>query len=110
MPTLLPPPERAHAEHFAAFAVRMNERMAGRERTAAVDELAADLDNVLVAWRFHVEAGDLARLKSMLDPIWTLYDTRGWYHAAIGLTKDLLHLLKTGDAARSRPTRPSRCD
>ena len=89
---------RAHAAHFAAFAVRMNERMAGSERTAAVDELAADLDNVLVAWRFHVEAGDLARLKSMLDAIWTLYDTRGWYHAAIGLTKDLLHLLATGDA------------
>ena len=89
---------RAHAEYFAAFAVRMNERMGGRERTSAIDELAADLDNVLVAWRYYVAAGDLARLKSMLDAIWTLYDTRGWYHAAIGLTKDLLKLLATGDA------------
>ena len=70
----------------------------GANGRAAIDELAADLDNVLVAWRYYVAAGDLARLKSMLDAIWTLYDTRGWYHAAIGLTKDLLHLLATGDA------------
>ena len=51
------------------------------------------------AWRFYVEAGDLARVKSMLDPLWTLYDTHGWYHAAIGITKDLLHLVKSGDEA-----------
>lgn len=38
----------------------------------------------------------------MLDPLWTLYDTRGWYRAAIGITKNLLHLIKSGDpAARS---------
>jgi hypothetical protein len=89
----------AHAEHFASFAIRQNERMRGRERAAAIDELAAELDNVLVAWRFDVDAGDLARVKSMLDPLWTLYDTRGWYHAAIGITKDLLHLIKSGDEA-----------
>ena len=76
--------------------------MRGRERAAAIDELADELDNVLAAWRFYVEAGDLARVKSMLDPLWTLYDTHGWYHAAIGITKDLLHLIKSGDeAARS---------
>ena len=73
--------------------------MRGRERAAAIDELADELDNVLAAWRFYVEAGDLARVKSMLDPLWTLYDTHGWYHAAIGITKDLLHLVKSGDEA-----------
>ena len=64
-----------------------------------IDELADELDNVLAAWQFHVAAGDLARVKSMLDPLWTLYDTNGWYHAAIGITKDLLHLVKSGDEA-----------
>ena len=98
-PELASAARRAHAEHFASFAMRLNERMGGRERTAAIDELAVELDNVLAAWRFHVEAGDLARVKSLLDPLWTLYDTRGWYHAAIGITKDLLHLIKTGDEA-----------
>ena len=92
----------AHAEYYAQCAVRLNDRMGGRERAAAIDELADELDNVLAAWRFYVEAGDLARVKSMLDPLWTLYDTRGWYHAAIGITKDILHLVKSGDeAARS---------
>ena len=100
----------AHAEHFASFAVRLGERMRGRERAAAIDELADELDNVLAAWRFYVEAGDLARVKSMLDPLWTLYDTHGWYHAAIGITKDLLHIDQVGRRGRaSRPTRPSRC-
>ena len=89
----------AHAEHFASFATRLDERMRGRERAAAIDELADELDNVLAAWRFHVAAGDLARVKSMLDPLWTLYDSHGWYHAAIAITKDLLHLIKSGDDA-----------
>ena len=78
----------------------LDERMRGRERAAAIDELADELDNVLAAWRFYVEAGDLARVKSMLDPLWTLYDTHGWYHAAIGLTKDLLHLHQVGRRGR----------
>ena len=90
---------RTHAEHFASFAMRLDERMRGRERSAAIAELADELDNVLAAWRFHVEAGDLARVKAMLDPLWTLYDTNGWYHAAIGVTKDLLQLVKSGDEA-----------
>ena len=98
-PDLAPAARRAHAEHYASFVVRLDQRMRGRERAAAVDELAVELDNVLAAWRFHVEAGDLARVKSMLDPLWTLYDTNGWYHAAIGLTKDLLHLIKSGNEA-----------
>jgi predicted ATPase/class 3 adenylate cyclase len=89
----------AHAEHFSSVAIRLNERMRGRQRAAAIDELADELDNVLGAWRFYVESGDLARVKSMLDPLWTLYDTHGWYHAAIGITKDLLHLIKSGDEA-----------
>ena len=87
----------AHADHFASFAMRLEGRMHGRERAAAIDELATELDNILAAWRFFVEAGDLARVKSMLDPLWTLYDSNGWYHAAIGLTKDLLHVIKSGD-------------
>ena len=89
----------AHAEHFTAFAIHVGERMRGRERAAAIDALDVELDNVLAAWRFHVEAGDLASVKSMLDPLWTLYETRGWYHAAIGITKDLLHVIKSGDEA-----------
>ena len=90
---------RAHADHFATFAARIDERTRGRERAVAIDELGRELDNVLGAWRFYVAAGDLARVKSMLDPLWALYDTHGWYHASIGITKDLLHLIKSGDEA-----------
>ena len=99
----------AHAAHFAAFAVRLNERMGGRERAAAIDELAAELDNVLAAWHFHVDAGDLAGAKSMLDPLWTLYDTRGWYHAAIGITRTCSTSSSRATRRRGRRTRRSRC-
>jgi predicted ATPase len=98
-PALASSARGVHAEHFTSFVMRLDERMRGRERAAAIDELAGELDNVLAAWRFHVEAGDLARVRSMLDPLWTLYDTQGWYHAAIGITEDLLHLVKSGDGA-----------
>ena len=84
---------RAHAEHFAELAHDRRDRLSGGDRAAVLAELEADLGNLRAAWRYWVEAGDLGRLDSMLDALWTLHDHRGWYHGAIALSNDLLTVL-----------------
>ncbi len=92
----------AHAEHFADVAHERRERLAGRERAEVLAELEADLGNLRAAWRFWVEAGDLARLDAMLDALWALHDDRGWYHGAIALSNDLLSALSAAPATAER--------
>ena len=43
----------------------------------------------------YVERADLGRLHSLLDVLWPLHETRGWYHGALALLNDLLAVLPT---------------
>jgi predicted ATPase/class 3 adenylate cyclase len=84
---------RAHAEYFADFAQSRREHLYGSEREETLDELASDIGNLLTAWRHWVAAGDLEQLAKLLDGLWVLDDARGWYHATVDLTNDLLGVL-----------------
>jgi predicted ATPase/class 3 adenylate cyclase len=85
--------ERAHAEYFAEVARRGRDRLTGREREQMLDDLSAELGNLLAAWRYWVDRGDLEQLHGLLDPLWAVLDARGRYQAAVELTDDLLHVL-----------------
>jgi predicted ATPase len=91
---------QAHATYFADIAQQGWQRMAGYEREAAMQELAADVENLKLAWRYWVAAGDLEQLHKMVNGLWLLYDGRGWYQATVELTIDLL------DALSTTPTSP----
>jgi predicted ATPase/class 3 adenylate cyclase len=99
---------RAHAEYFADFAQSRRGRLYGHEREDALDELASELGNLLTAWRHWVAAGDLEQLEKLLDGLWVLDEARGWYHATVELTNDLLDVLaavpSTPDRAREEIT------
>ncbi len=60
-----------------------------------------ELGNAHEAWRYYVQEGDLARLNMMLEGMWALYQSRGWYHGSVELADDLLRLLA------SQPPTPS---
>ena len=47
---------------------------------------------------------DLEQLNKFVDSLWLLYDARGWYHATIDLTTDLLDVLS------STPSTPERIE
>ena len=83
---------RAHAEYFSEFAVRRRDRFSEGE---VLDELAAEAGNLRAAWRYWVAAGELDRIEDLLDPMWTLYDARGWYSEAVELARDLLGVVAT---------------
>ena len=93
---------KTHAEYFADFARNRRDRLTGPERDQALEELSAELGNLLAAWTHWVDAGDLVHLDELLDPLWTLLDARGRYDAAVELAADVLHVLA------SAPTTPDR--
>jgi predicted ATPase/class 3 adenylate cyclase len=95
---------RSHATYFADFALSQWERLTGAEREAALDEMASDLENVQAAWRYWVADGNLEQLHKITDSLWRLYDVRGWYHAMVDLTEDLLNVLA------SNPSTPERAE
>ncbi|HWQ12098.1 MAG TPA: NB-ARC domain-containing protein [Roseiflexaceae bacterium] len=84
---------QAHASYFADFTRRQWERMTGDRREAAFGALEADIENVRAAWRYWVAQGDLEQLGKCTDGLWLFYDARGWYHATVDLTADLLNVL-----------------
>jgi predicted ATPase/class 3 adenylate cyclase len=93
---------RAHALYFADFAQRQWERLTGGEREAALVTLAAEMENLRLAWRHWVAEGDLDQLNKVVDSLWFLYDAQGRYHATIDLTTELLNVLS------STPSTPER--
>ena len=84
---------RAHAEYFAELADASRDDLHGPRREAAVEAFASELGNLQGAWRYFVEAADLAALNKLLDGLWSLHDSRGWYHGAAALANDLLGVL-----------------
>jgi predicted ATPase len=93
---------RAHATYFANFAQRQWERLTGDKREVALAEMESELENLRTAWRYWVADGNLEQLQKVMDSLWLLYDVRGWYHAMVGLTGDLLNVLA------STPSTPER--
>jgi predicted ATPase len=84
---------RAHAIYFADFAQRQWERLSGNDRETALWEMESDIENLRIAWRYWVEKKDLEQLNKFANSLRLLYDARGWYHATVGLTNDLLNVL-----------------
>jgi predicted ATPase len=99
---------RVHAEYFSDFAQSRRDHLYGPEREDTLDDLASELGNLLTAWRYWVAAGDLEQLERLLNGLWVLHDARGWYHAAVEFTNDLLGVLSavpsTPDRAREEIT------
>jgi predicted ATPase/class 3 adenylate cyclase len=93
---------RAHATYFADFARRQWQHLTGDRRDAALTAMAANIENLRLAWGYWVDKSDLDQLNKLLDSLWLLYEARGWYHATIELTTDLLSVLS------STPSTPER--
>jgi predicted ATPase/class 3 adenylate cyclase len=93
---------RAHAAYFAGFAGRQWEHLTGRRRELALAAMAAELENLRLAWDHWVAVNDLDQLNKLVDSLWLLYDARGWYHDTIGLTTDLLEVLSSSASTPDR--------
>ena len=93
---------RAHAAYYADFTQSQWARLAGAERDAALADIETDIENVRAAWRYWVAQGDFEQLGKFVDSLWLLNDIRGWYHATVDLTSDLLKVLATTPSTPER--------
>jgi predicted ATPase len=84
---------RAHATFFAEFTASQWAHLTGEGRERALTSLTVELDNIRTAWRYWAAEGNLEQLGKFTDSLWLLYDARGWYHATVELTTDLLQVL-----------------
>lgn len=85
--------QRAHAAFFAEFTQGQLMPLMGDGREAALRRLAADLENIQAAWRYWLAQADLEQLGKFTNCLLMFYDARGWYHATVRLTSDLLAVL-----------------
>jgi predicted ATPase/class 3 adenylate cyclase len=83
----------AHATRYATFAEDTHARLNGAFREAALAEMAAEIGNLQIAWRYWVAAADLSQLDRLVESLLILNDARGWYADTAGLTTDLLSIL-----------------
>jgi predicted ATPase/class 3 adenylate cyclase len=95
---------QTHAGYFADFAKRQWQDLTGQRREAALAAMAADIDNLRVAWRYWVAERDRVQLNKLVDSLWLLYDARGWHQESIGLANDLLDILSSASSSPDRST------
>jgi predicted ATPase len=93
---------RAHAVHFADLAHKQWEKLTDDSRDTALAAMADEIENLRLAWRYWVGDRDLDQLNKLVDSLWFLYESRGWYQATIELTTELLDVLS------STPSTPER--
>jgi predicted ATPase/class 3 adenylate cyclase len=94
----------AHARYFSEFALGLQDRLRGRERESALEELETEIGNLRTAWRYWVDVGALEQLFNLLDGLWALHEAKGWYHAAIELATDTLGVLATAETSADLAT------
>ena len=85
----------AHARYFANFSQYQWEHPVGDGREAVIERLEDDIENLQIAWGFWVGQGNLEQLRKLSDSLWLIYDARGWYHATVELSNDLLKVLSS---------------
>jgi predicted ATPase/class 3 adenylate cyclase len=95
---------REHAVYFADFARRQWEDLTGDRRDTALAAMVADIENLRLAWRYWVGERDLDQLNKLVDSLWLLYESRGWYQATIELTTELLDVLSSTPSTPARAT------
>ena len=89
--------KEAHASYFSTVASSLRGRLRSTDRESALADLEADIGNLRTAWRYWIERADLDRLFQLLDVLWALHDSRGWYHSAIELARDMLDVLASAE-------------
>jgi len=83
----------AHAGYFADLAADAWAAATAGRGDEPLGPAITDLENLRIAWRHAMERADRRRLAQLADPLWNIFERRGWYHGTIGLIHDELAIL-----------------
>jgi predicted ATPase/class 3 adenylate cyclase len=84
---------RSHAEYFCRLVDGIGERLHRADRQAALDDLEPELGNLRTAWDYWIARDGVEQIFRMIEGMWALHESRGWYRAAIELANDGLEML-----------------
>jgi tetratricopeptide (TPR) repeat protein len=84
--------------------VREGDLVGGR-LSAAVDEIAADIDNIRAAWQWAVDHDDLACLQHALESLYSFYNKRGMAAEGMSAFGRAIDKLSAGLASEPTPER-----
>jgi predicted ATPase/class 3 adenylate cyclase len=68
-----------HATYFATYLKTLEEPLIKGERTGPIEKLDAELDNVLLAWRWAIEHKSLSLLEDGMRTLFWFYEAKAWY-------------------------------
>ena len=91
-----------HAEHFADLVERHTEAICLRMDGEAVDLVAAEIDNVRVAWNRAVELLDVVLAGRLLPGVTALHLALGWYREGERLVGQAIEALHGADETAER--------
>jgi predicted ATPase/DNA-binding SARP family transcriptional activator len=92
-----------HCGHFAAFLQAREEPLQGAGQRQAVDEIAAEIDNLRAAWRWALSQRRMSDIGRSLESLHLFYYARGWVHEGYEVFKEALESLD----AKAPPDAPS---
>lgn len=69
----------AHAAFYAHFLEEIKPELGGAGQTAALDQIAAELENIRAAWTWQIEHNQLARLQQSFYPLYSFHSIRNRY-------------------------------
>jgi len=84
---------RSHADYFCRLVDGTGERLHSSDRQAALDDLEQELGNLRTAWDYWVARNGVEQIFGMIEGMWALHESRGWYRAAIELANDGIQML-----------------
>lgn len=73
---------RRHALYYARFLEDLGPVLSSHAKDDALARASVEVDNIRAAWRQAAEEGLLDAMEAAADPLFTIYDSRGWYREA----------------------------
>jgi predicted ATPase/class 3 adenylate cyclase len=88
---------RSHASYFCGLVANIAERLHSSERQTALADLELELGNLRTAWDYWIHRDGVEQVFKMIEGMWALHESRGWYRAAIDLANDAIGVLDRAD-------------
>jgi predicted ATPase/class 3 adenylate cyclase len=88
---------KAHAGHYCALVDGAADLLRSSQRAEALKDLEIEVGNLRTAWTFWIERDDATRMLMMIEGMWALYESKGWYRGAIDLADDAIGVLDRAD-------------
>lgn len=68
-----------HCRYYAEFVQGREEKLHGAGNPTAIEEIAAEIDNIREAWRWAIERGKADEIGLLIDGMWFYYEKQGLF-------------------------------